>query len=276
MTGAEAQSGVEHNVAVLRAAKDLPLPEEERAQAGSSALEEYQSSRRPELLDHIVQENDGLLHHVLKRFAGAGEPYDDLYQVARLGLVKAVQRFDPYRGTAFSTYAVAIVDGEVRHYLRDCLLVREPRWARALYARIQRRQDAFYRDRGHFPTIAELAAAVNVQEEGVLEVLRYYGALSLHSLDEPFGDSTDSELDRTLVRSLRRESFSLPIEDHIVVQQALKKLSDLHRKIIYSLFFRDLTQQEVAEEMGLSQKTVSRERTKALSRLKTLMGTRIF
>lgn len=245
--------------------------------AGSNALLcEYQLSHAPHLLDQIVQANDGLLHHVLKRFANSGETYDDMYQVARLGLIKAVQRFDPRRGTAFSTYAVAIVDGEVRHHLRDCLLVREPRWARSLYARIQEAQDTFYKKRGCFPTIAELAAAVNVQEEGVLEIIRYYGAISLHSLDEPFAEAGETEIDRTMVRSLRQEPFSLPIEERIMVHQALQTLSDLHRRIIYGLFFRDLSQQQVANEEGLSQRTVSREQTKALSRLKSVLGTRIF
>jgi RNA polymerase sigma-B factor len=245
--------------------------------AGSmGALLEYHLSRSPALLDRIVQDNDGLLHHALKRFARSGEPYDDMYQVARLGLVKAVQRFDPQKGTAFSTYAVAIVDGEVRHYLRDCLLVREPRWARALYTRIRETQDGFYKTQGRFPTTAELAEAVNVQPEGILEILNYYGAISLHSLDEPFSDDSGLELDHTVVRSLRQEAFTLPIEERIMVHQALHRLSTLHRRIIYSLFFRDLTQQEVAEEMGLSQRTVSREQVKALSRLKSILGTRLF
>jgi RNA polymerase sigma-B factor len=248
-------------------------PAETRSQA---ALLEYQLSRSPALMDRIVQENDRLLHHVLKRFARSGEPYDDMYQVARLGLVKAVQRFDPRRGTAFSTYAVAIVDGEVRHYLRDCLLVREPRWARALYVRIQEAQDEFYRTQGRFPTMGELSEAVNVREEGVLEIIRYYGAISLHSLDEPFAQEGTPEIDHTVVRSLRQEAFTLPIEERIMVHQALHTLSELHRRIIYSLFFRDLTQQEVADEMGLTQRTVSREQVKALSRLKSILGTRLF
>ena len=110
----------------------------------------------------------------------------------------------------------------------------------------------------------------------MLEIIRYYGAISLHSLDEPFAEGGETELDRTTVRSLRQEPFSLPIEERIMVHEALQTLSDLHRRIIYGLFFRDLTQQQVADEEGLSQRTVSREQTKALSRLKSVLGTRIF
>ena len=141
---AEAPGPLEPARRYFRADPDLS-PGAPSSPGGSDALlREYQLSRAPHLLDQIVQVNDGLLHHVLKRFTGSGESYDDMYQVARLGLVKAVQRFDPRRGTTFSTYAVAIVDGEVRHHLRDCLLVREPRWARSLYAHIQEAQDTFY------------------------------------------------------------------------------------------------------------------------------------
>ena len=115
-----------------------------------------------------------------------------------------------------------------------------------------------------------------MQEEGVLEIIRVYGALDLHSLDEPFGDPRDSPApDRTLMRSVRQETFTLPIEDRITLYQALGVLSDMQKKILYLLFFRDLTQQEVADEMGMTQRTVSREQTKALTRLKAILNKKI-
>jgi RNA polymerase sigma-B factor len=80
---------------------------------------DYAASRSPASLDQIVRDNQRLLHHVLKRFATADEPYEDLLQVANLGLIKAVQRFDPGKGVRFSTYAVPVIEGEVRHHLRD-------------------------------------------------------------------------------------------------------------------------------------------------------------
>lgn len=226
--------------------------------------------------DTLLQSNEPLLHHVLKRFAKASEPYEDLFQVARLGLMKAARRFDHQRGTSFTTYAVAIVDGEVRHYLRDSLLVRQPRWARGLYARIQDAQTEFYQKHSRAPTTAELAKLVNVQEQGVLEIIRVHGGLSLHSLDEPFDDPDSTIVDKSLVRAIRSENFSLPVEDRILLYDALGALSDLQKKIIYLLFFGDLTQQEVADEMGLSQRAVSREQVKALGRLKAILTKRVF
>lgn len=227
-------------------------------------------------LDELLRRNEGLLHHALKRFSYSNEAYEDLFQVARLGLIKAAQRYDRERGNSFATYAMAIVDGEIRHYLRDSLLIRQPRWARALYQRIQEAQTEFFRAQGRSPTMSELSEAVNLQEEGVLEVIRVYGALNLHSLDEPFVDSGTEPPDRRLMRSTRQETFSLPIEDRIVLHDALAALSDLHKRIIYLMFFKDLTQQEVADEIGMTQRTVSREQSKALARLKIVMGKKIF
>jgi len=227
-------------------------------------------------LDELLRRNEGLLHHALKRFSYSNEAYEDLFQVARLGLIKAAQRYDRGRGNLFATYAMAIVDGEIRHYLRDSLLIRQPRWSRALYQRIQEAQTEFFRAQGRSPTMSELSEAVNLQEEGVLEVIRVYGTLNLHSLDEPFADSGTDPPDRRLMRSTRQETFSLPIEDRIVLHDALAALSDLHKRIIYLMFFKDLTQQEVADEIGMTQRTVSREQSKALARLKVVLGKKIF
>jgi len=227
-------------------------------------------------LDLLLEANEGLLHHALKRFSWAAEPYEDLFQLARLGLMKSAQRFDPHRGYAFTTYAIAIVDGEVRHHLRDSLLVRQPRWAHALYTRIQDAQSTFFQEHHRSPSIAELAEKVNIQTEGVLEIIRVYAGLSLHSLDEPLNGSSGDAVDKSLVRAIRSESFSLPIEDRILLYDALRALSDLQKRVIYLVFFGDLTQQQVADEMGLTQRTVSREQVKALDRLKTILRKKLF
>jgi RNA polymerase sigma-B factor len=236
----------------------------------------YQSTHDVTSLDQLLQGNEGLIHHVLKRFSHTSEPYEDLFQVARIGLIKAAQRFDLDKSCSFATYAIAIADGEVRHHLRDGLLLRQPRWARALYQRILDTQSEFFHTHHRSPSIKEISEAVNLQEEGVLEVIRAYGALDLHSLDEPFNDPRDApSLDRTLMRAVRQEAFTLPIEDRITLYEALGVLSDMQKKILYLLFFRDLTQQEVANEMGMTQRTVSRERTKALTRLKAILNKKI-
>ncbi len=229
------------------------------------------------VLDEIVRRNQRLLHHILKRFSFADEPYEDLLQVANLGLIKAAQRYDPGRGVRFSTYATAVVDGELRHHLRDTLLMRQPRWVRKLYREIEQASQELTRRLGRPPELRELAAAVNITEEGVLEVLDLYSRLQLHSKDEPFsGDDLRLEADPSLVRHQRLESFALPVEDRIALYQALDRLSAFHRRLIYLLFFKDLTQREVADELGLSRKKVSRESLRALGKLRAALGRKVY
>ena len=236
------------------------------AETGSSAT-----------LDEIVRRNQNLLHHILKRFAYASDPYEDLLQVANLGLIKAAQRFDAERGVRFSTYATAIVDGELRHHLRDSLLMRQPRWVKKVYHEIQAKSNELMHKLGRPPEVGELARALNINEAGILEVMNLYARIDLNSRNEPFAPGElDEGADRRLVHSLHRESFALPIEDRIALYDALDKLSAFQRRLIYLLFFKDLTQTEVADELGLTQKKVSRESIKALDRLKQLLGRRVF
>jgi RNA polymerase sigma-B factor len=240
-------------------------------------LQQYACTRSPALLDELVRRNQNLLHHILKRFAYADEPYEDLLQVANLGLIKAAQRFDTGRGVRFSTYATAIVDGELRHHLRDSLLLRQPRWVRKVYGQIQEKSNELMRTLGRPPEVRELAEALNITEAGILEVMALYARIDLHSRNEPFTpDELQAGADARLVHSIRQESFSLPIEDRISLYDAFDKLSTFQRRLIYLLFFKDLTQTEVARELGLTQKKVSRESIKALGRLRQVLGRRVF
>lgn len=240
-------------------------------------LAAYTETGSTATLDEIVRRNQNLLHHILKRFAYASDPYEDLLQVANLGLIKAAQRFDAERGVRFSTYATAIVDGELRHHLRDSLLLRQPRWVKKVYHEIQAKSSELMHKLGRPPELAELARALNINEAGILEVMNLYARIDLHSRNEPFAPGElDEGADPRLVHSLRQASFALPIEDRIALYDALDKLSAFQRRLVYLLFFKDLTQTEAADELGLTQKKVSRESIKALGRLKQLLGRRVF
>ena len=116
-------------------------------------LAAYAETGSSTTLDEIVRRNQNLLHHILKRFSYASEPYDDLLQVANLGLIKAAQRFESGRGVRFSTYATAIVDGELRHHLRDALLIRQPRWVKKVYAEIQAKSNELMHKLGRTPEL---------------------------------------------------------------------------------------------------------------------------
>ncbi len=206
---------------------------------------EYAASRSPRVLDELVRRNQRLLHHLLKRFAYAQEPYEDLLQVANLGLLKAVQRFDPAKGRTFSTYAAALIEGEIRHHLRDSLLLRQPRWVRKVYGQISEAQTELTRTLQRTPTLRELSERLNITEQGIIEVLQLYARVGAPG--EPLsGEEFSAGAERAAVHSLRLQSFTLPVEDRITLYDALDKLSAVERKIIYLLFFREFTQQEVA------------------------------
>lgn len=240
-------------------------------------VEQYQQAKDTAILEKIVSRNQGLLHSVLKRFSYFPDPYEDLLQVANLGLIKAIQRFDTGNGACFSSYATAIVDGEVRHHLRDSVLMRQPRWLRKTEKKIEEVSIEFTRKNKRTPTLTELSEAVNISEEGILEIMRVYASVSLHSVDDPITrERLQSGPDASVVCSKHYESFSLPIEDRIALEDAMGALSVFHKKIVYLLFYKDLTQAEVAEEMGLSQRKISRESAKALERLKAILNTKIF
>ena len=199
-----------------------------------------------------------LLHHVLGACAAASRT--DLLQVAYLGLVKAIQRFDLWRGIVFSTYAVAVVDGEVRHYLRDSVLMRQPRWARTAYRKIEEAQSAFYAEHKRFPSFTELAELVNITPEGVLEVIRGCSQPELQSLDDPDGAAGEPKaLTGRVIRSLRHESFTLPLEDRIALYQAMATLSAAQKRLIYLLFLVDTAGS--GRRVGRDATTVSRGST---------------
>ena len=238
---------------------------------------EYAATRSPASLDQVVRDNQRLLHHVLKRFAAADEPYEDLLQVANLGLIKAVQRFDSTKGVRFSTYAVPVIEGEVRHHLRDSLLLRQPRWVKRVYRQIEDAVGSLTGKLGRPPHLSEIAAELNISEAGILEVLNVYARIDLKGLSDGYADvGGDPTADSSEVRSLHLSSFSLPIEDRIALYDALDVLTAFQRKLIYLLFFREFTQHEVAAALGLTQKKVSRESIKALARLKQVMTRRVF
>ena len=255
----------------------VDLPRSTSLRRNEKLVAEYQRTRDTDVLEEIIERNQGLLHMVLRQFSYFPDPYEDLLQVANLGLIKAVQRYDGSRPTGFSSYAVAIVDGEIRHYLRDNVLLRRPRWLRKAEQRIEEASLDLTRSLKRRPTLKELSEKANITENGILEIMKARASSDLFAADDSIiSDKLHKQPDTGTVQSLRHESFSMPIEDRIALQEAFNMLSEFQRKLVYLLFYKDLTQLQVAEEMGLTQRRVSRESAKALDRLKALLSTEIF
>jgi RNA polymerase sigma-B factor len=226
----------------------------------------FAHERDASLRDELVAAHLGLAEYLARRFANRGEPLDDLVQVASLGLIKAVDRFDPGRGVEFSTYATHTIVGELKRHFRDKgWAIRAPRRMQELYLQLGKVVGTLSQELGHSPTIAELAAEVEVSEEEVLEALEAGQAYRSASLDAPLGN----EEGETLGAHLGEEDVSLAdVESRATLSPLLAQLPPRERLILHLRFFEGLTQSEIATRLNISQMHVSRLLARSVSELR--------
>jgi RNA polymerase sigma-B factor len=219
------------------------------------------------LRDELVAAHLGLAEYLARRFANRGEPLDDLVQVASLGLFKAVGRFDPTREVEFSTYATHTIVGELKRHFRDKgWAIRAPRRMQELYLRLGKVIGSLGQELGRSPTIAELAAEVEVSEEEVLEALEAGAAYRFASLDAPTGGDNEGE---TLASRLGEEDPRLAnAERRATLSPLLAQLPPREQTILQLRFFEGLTQSEIAKQLGISQMHVSRLLARSVAQLR--------
>jgi RNA polymerase sigma-B factor len=231
-----------------------------------SLIEAYWERGDRRAVERIISMNLKILNHIVRRYTSSSdESYEDLLQVGFVGMMKAVNRYRLDSEAKFSSYAYSMIEGEIKHHLRDTALVKRPRWARSLHARITEATRRLSAELGREPLIEELADEVNVTPESVSELMKLFSDTDVLSLDG--GD--DDEVDVSAIKSLRYESFALPIEDRILLEQALESLTELQRKVVYLLFYKDLCQTEIGKKLGLSQRKTSRTVASAIKVLKS-------
>jgi RNA polymerase sigma-B factor len=234
---------------------------------------EAQLWRRRDAGDEAARE--ALVHRYLSlarqlaaRYAGRGRPLDDLVQVANLGLVKAVDRYDPGRGAAFSSYAVPTIVGELRRHFRDAgWAVHVPRSVQERVLTIGKVADRLSAGTGRTPTVAELAGATGESPEDVVDALSAGHAYEADSLDEPTGGEGDASRGE---RVGEEDPGFERVEDWQAIAPALNTLSDRDRAVLRLRFVEDLTQSQIAERVGVSQMQVSRILRRTVSRIQIL------
>jgi RNA polymerase sigma-B factor len=218
--------------------------------------------------DELIARFMRLAERVAHRYVRPGDPIDDLLQVARLALVKAVDRFDPARGVAFSSYAVPTITGELKRFLRDTSwALHVPRALQEQAIRVEQATDRLWRRLQRSPSIAELAAELDVSTEKVLEALEGHAARRATSLDAPRAGADDEEASLADTIGAEDAGFELS-EERASVAPALRSLRSRERRILYLRFVDDLTQSEIAERVGVSQMQVSRLIRNALEELR--------
>ena len=215
--------------------------------------------------EKIINGNLKLVLSVVQRFSSRGENPDDLFQVGCIGLIKSIDNFDINQDVKFSTYAVPMIIGEIRRYLRDNNSIRVSRSMRDTAYKALSAKEELMRDSNREPTIEEIAAKLNLPREDV--VIAMEAIVEPISLYEPvYNDETDSVYVLDQVRD-KNSSDSNWIEE-ISLKQAIKHLSDRERNILSLRFFKGKTQVEVAQEIGISQAQVSRLEKSALRQIK--------
>ena len=217
--------------------------------------------------DQLVEMHLPLVEYLARLFRNRGEPLDDLVQVATIGLIKSVDRFDLDRGVEFSTYATPTIVGEIKRHFRDKgWAIRVPRRLQELKLSLAKATSDLSQKNGRAPTVAELAGHLGISEEEVLEGLESANAYSAVSLDAPDTGDDDSP---AVADSLGTTDDSLEgVEYRESLKPLLEKLPPREKKILLLRFFGNMTQSQIAAELGISQMHVSRLLARTLAQLR--------
>jgi RNA polymerase sigma-B factor len=223
--------------------------------------------RRQRVRDELVEMHLPLVEYLARRFRNRGEPLDDLVQVATIGLIKSVDRFDTERGVEFSTYATPTIVGEIKRHFRDKgWAIRVPRRLQELKLSLTKATSELSQKNGRAPTVAELAQHLELSEEEILEGLESANAYSAVSLDAPDAGDDDSP---AVADSLGTTDDSLEgVEYRESLKPLLEKLPPREKKILLLRFFGNMTQSQIAAELGISQMHVSRLLARTLAQLR--------
>ena len=221
----------------------------------------------PQLREALVERYLPLARSIARRYARGSEPLDDLVQVASVGLLKAIDRYSPDRGVAFSSYAVPTIAGEVRRYFRDrTWAVRPPRGLQERALAVEKSTTELTNRLGRSPTVRQIGQALELEDEEVLEAMEALRAGHATSMSAPRG--SDEKGDQTLGDTLGSEEQGFELAEHrVVYEQLADTLTARERLVVELRFGKDLTQEEIGKRVGVSQMQVSRVLRQALAKL---------
>jgi RNA polymerase sigma-B factor len=225
---------------------------------------------RKQLRDRLVEQHMPLVVYLARRFSGRNEPMNDLIQVGSIGLIKAIDRFDPERGLEFSTYATPTILGELKRHFRDTgWLIHVPRRAQELQTTLNTARAELSQELGRAPTVPELAARIDIEEDAVVEALdaaRAYSGVPLDILAPP-GETVPEHPMLGIVD----EGFE-QVEQRAILRDVIAQLPESEREILLLRFVANKTQTEIASMVGVSQMQVSRLVARGLKKLRASLG----
>lgn len=215
----------------------------------------------------LYEANVGLIYMVLERFKNSSYEYEDLYQVASIGLIKAIDKFDHSYNVRFSTYAVPMIIGEIKKFLRDDGMVKVQRGIKEVYHRIRWAQDKLRGDLGREPSVNEIASVLDIDKEEIVVAME--ACQTPAYIHDVFPGDEREPL--SLIDVLGSEDSSKAILDHVALREAMAKLDPREQTVIIRRFFKDDTQSNIAHDLGVSQVQVSRIEKAALLKLRGAM-----
>lgn len=251
----------------------MPARSSKQDKAALRALfTKFAETRGPELREELILAYSSLAAYLARKFANRGEPLGDLTQVANIGLLKAVDRFDPTRGIEFTTYATVTIVGEIKRHFRDKFwTVRVPRRLRELNNALMRSVELLAQRLGRSPTLQEVSDESGVPFEDVVEAFELGRAYNPASLDAEIAEG-DEEHGTSLMDYLGDEDPELTrLEDRHTLEGALHSLPERQHEIVRLRYYEGLSQAEIARKLGISQMHVSRIQRDALRRLRELI-----
>jgi RNA polymerase sigma-B factor len=231
---------------------------------------EYQRSGKRSLRNQLIEAHRGLAMTIASDYSGRGVEDDDLRQIALLGILKAVERYDPERGIPFGAFASRTVNGEIKRWFRDrTWTVRPPRSAQERHLELRRATEELTQRLGRSPNVRELAHELELSEDEILEAMEASAAYRGASLDAPRSAGSSEGESRTLAESLGAgESGFARSEAGVLVAELLQTLPEREATILRLRFYEEMTQSEIADQVGISQMHVSRLLSQTLDRLR--------
>lgn len=218
-----------------------------------------------EAKEQLFQKNMGLVHHVVKRFVNRGNvEAEDLFQIGAMGLIKAIEKFDVDFGVCFSTYAVPLIMGEIRRYLRDDGMIKVSRSIKENARRLKMVREEFWKDMGREPTVSELSEMSGIAVEDIVTAIE--AGREVESIYKTMYESDGNEV--LLLDMLGGEGESEEIVNRLMLEKMLSGLDEREKNLIRLRYFENKTQVQVAGDLGMSQVQVSRMEKKVLLRLR--------
>ena len=244
----------------------MKIPPEKKYENNDKLVQQAQSGDA-EARAQVYEANIGLVYMVLERFKNSSYEYEDLFQIGSIGLLKAIDKFDFAYNVRFSTYAVPMIIGEIKKFLRDDGIVKVQRGLKETYSKVRWAQDKLRGNLGRDPGIAEIASLLELDKEDI--VLAMEACQSLAYMQDVMPGQEKEQ--RSLLDKLANEDGNVLMLEQMALREALAKLEEREREVLLRRFFKDETQVIIAEDLGVSQVQVSRIEKAALAKLKNFL-----